>query len=164
MVSKPRKVIINLDEKTVIVKTVMRAYQDKTDITENLNVKAASLKISGSVMENVEIPALSLTLIKDGVSLPMKLDNLAPAAELDELPEKGKVVKLDDTKKEARFKSGPAWPAKPVKKKDSASQGHGWPGEDQGRDYGGLTSGGVLEYRKRKRPRSAMDEVEEDDN
>ncbi len=119
MVSRPRKVIIDLDNRTVIVKTVMRAYQDKVDVTENLNVKAAPLRIASSVTENTEIPALSLTLIKDGVSLPMKLDNLATVVELD-------------------VKKGVEHLEKALDK-DSQGQGHGWPGEDQGRDYGGMT-------------------------
>jgi hypothetical protein len=162
MVSKPRKVIIDLDNRTVIVKTVMRAYQDKVDVTENLNVKAAPLRIASSVTENTEIPALSLTIIKDGVSLPMKLDNLATVVKLDT---DGNLHQHHTKKADEGF--DPAdWEIHTGSKsehgeKDSASQGHGWPGEDQGRDYGGLTSGSVT-YRKRKRPRTAMDKIEEE--
>ncbi len=113
MVSKPRKVIIDLDNKTVIVKTVMRAYQDEVDVTENLNVKAADMRVASFKKGGVEtIPAISLTLVIDGERIQQHL------------PEKGVKAGISPE----YFRS-----------KDSASQGHGWPGEDQGRDYGGLT-------------------------
>ena len=108
MVSKPREVIINLDDMTVSVKTVTRAYRDKVEETENLNVKAASMTVQRAEDGPYIIPAMTLTLIVDGITIPQRL------------PARGEIIQL----------SGGT-------EKDSASQGHGWPGEDQGRDYGG---------------------------
>ena len=73
---------------------------------------------------------MTLTLVIDGERFPQHL------------PKKGSFVMLS--------KSG-SGVVENADMKLSAGQGHGWPGEDQGRDYGGLTSNPAGENVKKRK-------------
>lgn len=110
MVAKPRMVEIDFKNKTVTVKTINRVNYDNS-MDETINVD-----VKAGPMKDV--PALFLTVIADdGYAYTFSDDNLDAITGRDKEPGEEE-----------------------EKPKGTAMAGHGWPGEDEGRDYGGLIS------------------------